>query len=78
MIQMEDSTSDTTRDGVDTQTYSISSDDMSRLRDEFASLETEVRIADDFGGRSYPSTVLQTVTDIRISLDKIKSTTTVS
>lgn len=78
MIQMADSTSDATRDGVDTQTYSISSDDMSRLRAEFASLEAEVRITNACGGPSYPSTVLQAVSDIRTSLDKIKSTPAVS
>lgn len=69
---MEDSTSDTTRERRDTQTYSISSDDMSRLRNEIASLEAQVRVADASGGRPYPSTILHTASDIRTSLNKMK------
>ena len=74
MMQMKDSASATTRDGFDTQTYSISSDDMFRLKSEIASLEAEVRASDASAGRPYPSTALQTASDIRTSLDKIKPT----
>jgi len=74
---MEDSTSDATRDGVDTQTYSISSEDFHRLRLQVAALEAEARVVDTYSGRPYPSAILQTACDINKSLEKITATASI-
>jgi hypothetical protein len=77
MTQMDDSTSDTTRDDADIQSYNITAEDMCRLKDKIGALEAEVRAVDPQGSHSPASTVLQTVSDLKESLEKIKSTSVV-
>jgi hypothetical protein len=74
MIQMGDPSSDTTGDEVDTQTYSIVTDDFLRLKYQIAALEAEARVIDTYSSRPYPSAILQTAWDVKDSLDKIKPT----
>lgn len=62
---MEDSSSDTTHDEVDSQTYTISFEDMCRLKDKITTLEAEVRA------------IHQSVSDIKPSLDNPKYTSLV-
>jgi hypothetical protein len=72
MVQMEDSTSDTTREEVDTQTYSISSGDMCHLKNKIAALETAISNTPTSVYYIPTSNIVQTVSDIKNSVDQIK------
>jgi hypothetical protein len=74
MTQMEDSASDTTRDDIDTQTCSISSEDLCLLKQQVAAPEADVQAIDTHGSHPNPSTILQTVSDLKDSLEKVVPT----
>jgi EAL domain-containing protein (putative c-di-GMP-specific phosphodiesterase class I) len=71
---MENSASNDARDEIDPQTYSITFEDICHLKNKIAALEAEVRATDTSGGRSSPSVVFQIASDIKSSLEKIKTT----